>query len=356
MATAGQETGRRGREFSPLAAFALSAALLALRFYRGAEERSAPARIAESEAALPEREAAFRERVASVRSAPVLVPSARTVAPSETGLVGRVAYAISEHRVPAIAAGVAFYSLLALIAAVAGAAALYTLYADPAMIRSHLQSLSAFLPSGVVAVIGDQIMRIAAQEETTRRIAAAVGLLFALWSANRGMKAVFDALDVANEERERRGFFALNFVSLVFTLLGVALTAAAMATIVLWPTLIDQLDLGPRTERLAGALRWPALILVVSLAISILYRFGPSRPRARWQWLSVGSLVVAVVWLALSVLLSLYAENLRMGRFDPIYGAIGAVIAFLAWMWLSNAALLAGAELDSQADVGLAED
>lgn len=353
MAGHGTTRGRR-REFSPLGAFALSAALLALGFYRRPGERAAPDRAGRERETLRGEDERLGVARAPAEMAPTEIP-----ARVEAGLMGRVYYAVSEHRVPAIAAGVAFYSLLAIVAAIAGIAALYALYADPATIRSHFQAISSFstfLPAGVVAFVADQITRLAAQGETTRAISAAIASLFALWSANAGMKAVFDALDVAHQEREKRNFLALNSISLSFTVLGILLIAAAMAVIVGWPTLIDNLNLSPRTERLAGALRWPLLILVVSLAISVLYRFGPSRARAHWQWLSAGSLFAAVAWLAMAVLLSLYAESLALGRFDAFYGSFGAIVAFLIWLWLSNVALLTGAELDAQSEARLAED
>lgn len=339
MTTAGEQTGRRKRrEFSPLAAFALSAALLALGYYRGSGEQAASRRaVRESGAARGEGERS------SVVSAPPEI-----VARGETGVLRRVYYSASAHRAPAIAAGVAFYSLLAILPAIAAMAAFYALYADPAMIRSHLQSLSALFPAGAIAFVGDQIMRIAGQDETTRGAIAAVASLVSLWSANAGMKAVFDALDVVHEVREKRGFFALNAISLIFTVLGAALIVAAVAVIVAWPMAIETMNFAPRTERLASALRWPLLVLLVSMAISIVYRFGPSRTTMHWQWLSVGSLFAAVAWLAASVLFSWGAESLR--RFDATYGALGAVICFMLWLWLSNVGLLVGAEFDAQTE------
>lgn len=275
-------------------------------------------------------------------------------APGWKDILGRVYDAISEQRVLAIAAGVAFYALLAIFPAIAALTALYSWFADPATIGSHLQRLSGLLPSGAIEVIGDQIDRVAAQGSTRLGVASALGVLVSLWSANAGMKALFDALNVVYQERERRGFFSLNAISLTFTVLGVVTILAAIAAIVALDPILARIDVASRQHRLFELLRWPAIFLVVSLAISLVYRYGPSRDRARWRWISWGSAFAALVWLGVSALFSLYAEN--FGRFNETYGSLGAVIGFMLWLWISNIVLLIGAQLNAEMEHQTARD
>jgi membrane protein len=265
---------------------------------------------------------------------------------SWTDVLWHVYRGISDHRVLVIAGGVTFYSLLAIFPAVAALVALYSLFADPGTIRSHLDSLSNVLPGGALAVIGDQITRVSAQGQTKLGFAFAGSFLISVWSANAGIKALFDALNVVHEEREKRGFFLLNVVSLSFTLIGIALVLVAIAAMVVLPTALAYLGVASETKGLFKILRWPLLFVVVSLAISFIYRYGPSRERAQWRWLTWGSAFAAVAWLVMSILFSWYTES--FGHFNETYGSLGAVIGFMIWMWLSNVVLLIGAELNAE--------
>lgn len=269
-------------------------------------------------------------------------------------ILWRVYNGINEHRVLAIAAGVAFYSLLAIFPAIGALVSLYSLFSDPEMIRSHLDSLSTILPGGAIDVIGSQVERVSAHNGTALGFASAVGFAVSLWSANAGTKALFDALNVVYQEREKRGILRLNAVSLSFTLAGIIVVVAAMALVVALPPFLDYVNSAPGMTWIAASLRWPLLLLIVSLAISLIYRYGPSRAEAQWRWLSFGSILASLGWLVMSLLFSWYAEN--FGSFNRTYGSLGAVIGFMIWMWLSTAVLLIGAELNAEMEHQTAKD
>lgn len=254
---------------------------------------------------------------------------------------------ISRHRVLAIAAGVAFYALLAVFPAIAALVAIYGLFADPSVIRAHLDSLSAVLPSGAISVIGDQINRIAAQGRTTLGLTTLIGLAVSLWSANAGMKALFDALNVVYQEDEKRGFFKLNALSLGFTAAAILLALFAMAGVVAVPPALSLLDLSAEIQGWINLLRWPLLLLCVSLAASVIYRYGPSRNQANWRWLSWGAAFFTAAWLAASLLFSWYTAN--FGSYNRTYGSLGAVVGFMTWIWITNIVLLIGAEINAEA-------
>jgi membrane protein len=266
----------------------------------------------------------------------------------------RVYEDIAEHRILAIAAGVTFYALLAIFPAVAAFVALYGLVADPSTISSHLQALSGFLPAEGLSIIGDQIRRVAAQGATKLGLASVIGLLFSLWSANAGMKAIFDALNVVYQEQEKRGFLKLNAITLGFTLAGMALIVLSLGAMVILPRALEALALPSQTETWASALRWPVLFAFIAFAISMVYRYGPSRDKAQWRWVSWGAGFAAISWLIASLLFSWYAANL--GKFNETYGSLGAAIGFMLWMWVSAIVLLVGAELDAEMEHQTAKD
>ena len=160
------------------------------------------------------------------------------------------------------------------------------------------------------------------------------------------MKAILDALNVVYEEKEKRGFFKLNLVSLCFTLAAIAALLLAVGAVVVMPIALNFLGLHAVTDLLLRALRWPVLLALIILGLAMLYRFGPSRREPRWQWISVGSIVAAITWLAASALLSWYLAN--FANYDATYGSLGAAIGLMMWMWISSIVILFGAELNSE--------
>jgi membrane protein len=253
---------------------------------------------------------------------------------------------IGEDRVVALAAGVTFYSILALFPAIAALVSLYGLFADPATIASHLDSMKGVLPGGAVQVIGDELHRLTAQRNDTLGLTFVSGLAIALWSANAGMKALFDALNLVNDESEKRGFVKLNAVSLTFTAAAIGFVLLALGAMVVLPIVLDDLGLAGVADRIIRWLRWPALLLVVMLGLALLYRFGPSCAEPRWRWISWGSAIAAVLWLVGSALFTWYAAN--FGSYEKTYGSLGAVIGFMVWIWISTIIVLLGAEIDAE--------
>jgi membrane protein len=171
-------------------------------------------------------------------------------------------------------------------------------------------------------------------------------LLMAIWSANAGMKAIFDALNVVYEEKEKRGFIQLNLTSLAFTIAALAAILFMIAAVIAVPLVLERLGLGDRAEWIITVARWPVLLLLLLTALAVLYRFGPSRPEARWQWLSIGALAAAVLWLIGSSLLSWYLSD--FANYTATYGSLGAAIGLMTWMWMSAIIVLCGAELNSE--------
>src|SRR3954469_8960438 len=253
---------------------------------------------------------------------------------------------INKDRILAVAAGVTFYGLLALFPAIAALVSIYGLFADPATIQDHLNLLSGVLPGGALEIIGEQVKRITSKGSGTFGFTFFSGLAISLWSANAGVKAVFDALNVAYGEEEKRSFIALNLRSLAFTLGMILFVLVAVGAIVVIPILLDFVGLGQVTEWIISLARWPVLLGVIVLVLAVLYRYGPSRDTAQWRWISAGSLVAAVVWVAASMLFSWYVAN--FGNYNETYGSLGVAIGFMTWMWLSSTVILVGAELNAE--------
>ena len=261
---------------------------------------------------------------------------------------------IGKDRVILVAAGVTFYLILALFPAIAALVAIYGLFADPTTITSHLDSIAALVPAGALEVIRDQITRVASQGRTTLGLTFIAGFLVSLWSANAGMKSLFDALNLVYNEPERRSFIWLNIISLMFTVLAIVFVLVASGVMVVIPIVLNFIGLGGATEMVIKIARWPALLIIVTLALALLYRYGPSREKPQWRWITWGSAVAAVSWVVVSILFSWYAEN--FGSYNRTYGSLGAIIAFMIWIWLSIIVVLIGAELNAETEHQTAHD
>ncbi|MGH6992086.1 MAG: YihY/virulence factor BrkB family protein [Caulobacteraceae bacterium] len=247
-------------------------------------------------------------------------------------------------RIPAAAAGVTYYVLLAIFPALGAVVSIYGLIADPARAAEKVGALGGFLPGGAISVLQDQLWRLAAAGRGSLSLALAVGLLISIWSSNSGMKALIGGLNAAFEAKEKRNFLRLNLTSLAFTAAAIALAVLSMAIVIAAPSNLAAAGLSG-AARLAWV-RWPAMLILTSLLISLLDRFGPCRPKGPWRWLNPGGILAALAWMGMSALYSWYVAH--FGHFDRTYGSLGAIFGFMVWIWLSVMLILLGAELNAE--------
>lgn len=266
----------------------------------------------------------------------------------------RTYHEIQSDRLLALAAAVVFYSLIALFPAIAAGVSSYALFADAATITKHLSIAADIVPAGTLDLLSEEITRIAAQSEGKLTFGFIVGLGVALWSSNAGMKSMFDALNVIYDEEEKRGLIRLNLVSLLFTACAIAAAGLAIALVVVFPLLLAAFGLTSLDYPAIGYLRWPVMFAMIILGLAVLYRYGPSRRSAKWRWISVGSVLAGLAWLAVSSLFSWYLGN--FANYNATYGALGAVVGLMMWMWLSTIVVLIGAELNSEIEHQTAQD
>ena len=260
---------------------------------------------------------------------------------------------VGENRIMLVSAGVTFFALLAIFPAIAALVSLYGLVADTATISEQLGSLQGILPQGALDIVGEQVTRLNEKGNTTLGFSLFLGVALSIWSANGGMKHVFDALNLVYNERESRGFFTLNLVSLGFTAGALLFLVLALAGVVALPIALNFLGLGEGAWWLS-LLRWPVMFLAVLLGLALLYRYGPSRDAPRWRWATPGSALAAFLWLGGSLLFSWYVGN--FGKYNQTYGSLGAAIGFMTWIWISTTIVLLGAQVNAEMEHQTAED
>lgn len=260
---------------------------------------------------------------------------------------------IAADRVGLVAAGIAFYGLLAIFPGIAAVMAIAGLVAEPAQVAGQIEELSRILPQQAAEIVIGQAEEIAGQQ-TGLGLAAVVGVLLSLWSASAAMSSAMQGLNIAYDEEEERGFVAFTLTRLALTLGVIAGFFLTVLAIVVLPIVLEFLPLGPTTDTLVMVLRWPLVALIAAVGLAILYRYGPSRDDAEWAWLTPGSVAATVLWLIGSVAFAWYVRS--FGSYQETFGSLGGVVVLLLWMWISAYIVLMGAELNAEMEAQTRHD
>ncbi len=253
---------------------------------------------------------------------------------------------MTEDHIGLIAAGVAFYGLLAIFPGLVAVMAIAGLVMDPNAIVEQLQGLSNFLPQDAAQIVIDQAVAVAGSESGGLGLAAIVGVLIALYSASKGVTSLMEGLNVAFEVKEDRGlirYYLTAFALTIGLIVGFLLIVAILA---LLPVLLNFLQFGDATQTIVRLLRWPVVLAVLALGLAVLYRYGPNRGPVPWHWITPGAGAACILWLLGSLIFAIYVAN--FGSYNETFGALGGVIILLTWLWLSAYIVLLGAEIDDE--------
>lgn len=266
----------------------------------------------------------------------------------------RVKQQISEDNVSLTAAGVAYGWLLAIFPLFGSLIAIYSVIADPIDVQTQVEGLFGLLSPDVVTTLHDQLTKLTQKSGTALGLGALIGILFSLWSANSGTKAMITALNIVYSEREKRSFVRLNRLSLSLTLGMVVAVIIILLLMVALPIAFRTVGMEEATKTALNILRWPALAIAFMLGLAVLYRYGPSREKAKWRWVTWGSVIATILWVIASGGFAIYVAN--FGKYDETYGSLGAVIILLMWFYITAFIILFGAELNAELEHQTAKD
>jgi len=261
---------------------------------------------------------------------------------------------ISSDRVGLVAAGCAFWATLALFPAISMLISLYGLVFDPRTVEPQLQTIRDLLPPAAFALIAERVHTLVSHGSTNLGLSLFISTALALWSASTGTKSMVSALNLAYGEVERRRFLRFQLVGLALTLCAILGSILGIAILVGLPAAVSFLRIPRYTTQLIQLASLTVLVVFVLLALSLLYRFGPSRRSARWHWITPGSLVATVLWLAASALFSYYVAH--VASYDATYGPLAAVAGIMMWFWVSAYAVLVGGELNAELELQTTHD
>ena len=304
-----------------LGAFAAITAIAALRPRAEAPDRSekTPAPVAE-----PESHRWFDEPLSVAKS-----------------VVGR----LREHNMPMIAGSLSYYAFLAVFPAAIAAISIYGLILDPADLAVQIDAITEALPDDAASLISNELTEIVESSKSGLGLAAVLSIVGALWSASAGTKALITGIDIAYETPENRPFIVLRGMALGITIGLILFVATAAFTVTFLPELLDATG-ADRLIPLVEYGRWPIIFVAVIGGLGLLYKIAPNRPAAKSPWISVGALVVAVLWLLATVGFSLYTD--QAPSLGAAYGTLSSVIVLMLWFFISGLIVLVGAELNAE--------
>lgn len=269
-----------------------------------------------------------------------------------TDIFWRLGASYFGDRVGFLAGGVTFFVALSLFPTLGALVSVYGLFADPTQADERLELLYSVLPPGVAGFIADEMQRLAENSSTALTFTLVWTLVLALWTANSAVKVLFYGLNVAYHEIERRNVLRYNMVCMAFTVSGFLAVMMSAAMIVGVPVVLGVLGLAQEWTHLTP-LRWPILLMIYVAALTLAYRIGPCRARARWRWLRPGAIFAGLLSLGLSFGFSWYVQTFVR---TASYGPLAAMMGFLLWTWLTVQIVILGAELNAEIEHQTAVD
>lgn len=252
---------------------------------------------------------------------------------------------MDEKNLGLIAAGVAFYGILAVFPGLAATIALWGMVGDPGLALTQLEEFQAVIPTDVYRLLARQLTKLSTTDGLTLGWASLLSFSFALWSSRAGVAALMRGLNAIYDAPNRTGVSQfIRALLLTASLIGVLLVA--MACIVVLPVILAFVPLGPWAGFGIEVLRWIVGIGVLMLGFCIIYRLGPNLKGLRPRLISPGATFATIGWIAASVGFSIYLRN--FGTYNEVYGSIGAVIVMLMWLFISAYLVLLGGALNAE--------
>ncbi len=261
----------------------------------------------------------------------------------------RVKDSLRDDQVSLLAAGVAFFTLMALAPALAAVVSIYGLVTTPAEASEQIADFTTALPAQARPLVADQLKTVAAGKPSGLGLALVVSVLLSLWTASAGMKQLIEAVNVAYDESETRKFFRLRGLALLLTLGMIVLFVVVLGLLAVVPAVLSGAG-----QTVANILRWPLLAALMAGALAVLYRFAPDRDQPKFRWVTWGAGIATLLWVIGSVLFTIYVSN--FGKYNETYGSLGAVVVLLLWLYLSAFIVLLGAEINAEMELQTAKD
>ncbi|ALS34060.1 membrane protein [Pseudoalteromonas translucida KMM 520] len=266
----------------------------------------------------------------------------------------RIFTQLSRDNLSLVAAGVAFYALLAIFPALAALVSVYAYFASPTDIGAHLSQVIALLPESTGELILSQIASIAQKSGTSLSLSAISTLILTIWSSSKGSQALITACNISYQEYEKRSFFKAQLVRFLFSIGAIVVAIFALLIIGILPVVLNLVGLQENIDLLITFISWPLLAFTFNFALVLLYRYAPHRKPAKWRWITLGSVIATILWIVASIGFSFYVS--KFASYNETYGSLGGVVIMLMWLYISAYIIILGATINAASEQQTAID
>lgn len=261
----------------------------------------------------------------------------------------RVGQGVGDSSLFLASGGMAFFATLSIFPFMAFLIAAYGYVADPTIILIHINTIQNFLPPSAFELIQAQLLNIIATGRSDHGLRGVMSIVFTLWAARAGSNALLQGLHLVFSDRDRRSFLKHTLTAIILTLTLIGVVIFALLAVVAMPLVFTYIPLKTGVETTLKLLTYGIGLGAMTLAIGLLYRYGPNRRGERYPVFSFGAIVSAVLWTTASVLFSYYLTN--YGNYKEVYGSIGAVAALMMWFFVTSFVILFGALLNREIEL-----
>ena len=260
----------------------------------------------------------------------------------------RVYHNLSQDNLSFVAAGVAFYALLAIFPALAAIVSVYAYFASPTDIHDQLDKVIAILPASSRDIILLQVSDITQQSNKVLSASAIGTLLLTIWSSSKGCQALITACNITYHQRNKRQFFMALVVRFLFSLGAIVVALVALLIIGILPIVLNLVGLTELIDLMIQLITWPLLAIIFNLALAFLYRYAPHRTPAKWRWITPGSMLATLMWIIASIGFSYYVS--QFASYNETYGSLGVVVIMWMWLYISAYIIIFGAAINASTE------
>ena len=269
-------------------------------------------------------------------------------------ILKRIFTSLQKDNIPLIAAGVAFYCLLAIFPLLGSIIALYGLMVSPSELQNHMALLVNVVPNESRYIIEEQLTNLTEKSNSALGWSFLFTLSLSLWSSSKGANALIKACNITYSEAEGRSFLKGILARITCTIFMILTIIVALTCITILPEAINWMTSNAISTEQAMWVTWPVMLALFNIALSALYRYAPHRREAQWRWVTPGSIFATIVWVLASYGFSGYLNE--FGNYTKTYGSVGGIIILLMWLYLTAYIILIGAEVNSSIELQTTAD
>lgn len=258
----------------------------------------------------------------------------------------RTKQALKDKNLSMAAAALGYYTTLSFFPVVLGLATLYTAIAGGSRLLGLLHSLKLVLPPALQDLLQTQLSSLAHAKQSSLGIATAISLLVLLWTMSGGIQNLVKALNIAYGVEESRRFIKLRLTAIGLSIAFIVFGAVIVALLIMQASALHALHVPNTLADIFPIIRWPVLIVLLSLLLAVIYRYAPDRKEPAWSWVSWGATAATFVWLIGTILFFFYVQH--FANFNKSYGTFASIIILMTWFNLSSFIVLLGAQVNNK--------